>query len=67
MPHQPWFPALSDSLNPLPSVKAEVESAQCSALLFIKESGYWECKLQAGIRGEDEQGEDQGNHIVRED
>ncbi|EOA97881.1 hypothetical protein Anapl_11679 [Anas platyrhynchos] len=43
------------------SVKAEVESAQCSALLFIKESGCWEYKLQAGFGGEDEQGEDQEN------
>jgi len=38
-----------------------VESAQCSALLFIKESGCWEYKLQAGFVGKDEQGEDQGN------
>lgn len=67
MPNQLQFPVLSDSLNPLPSVRAEVESAQCSALPFIKESGCWEYQLQAGFGGEDEQGEDQGNLRVRED
>lgn len=66
MPNQQQFAAQSDTLNPLSSVKAEVESAQCSALLFIKESGCWEYKLQAGFGGEDEQGEDQENLCVRE-
>lgn len=67
MPNQLQFPVLSDSLNPLPSVRAEVESAQCSALPFIKENGCWEYKLQAGFGAEDEQGEDQGNLRVKED
>jgi len=43
-----------------------VESAQCSVLLFIKESGCWEYKLQAAFGGEDEQGVDQGNLGERE-